>query len=65
MCPTPSQIEQEYLSEYHNKKGTFYSVKQDKINLTENIKKAEKMTGIKRECDVDKTIEKIMEIVYP
>ena len=29
--PTPGQIEQEYLSEYHNKLGTFYSVSQDAI----------------------------------
>ena len=37
MIPTPGQIEQEYLSRYHNSKGTFYSVKQNRINLIKNM----------------------------
>ncbi|MEF8880187.1 MAG: glycosyltransferase family protein, partial [Candidatus Thermoplasmatota archaeon] len=28
MVPTPGQVEQEYLAEYHNKKNTFFSVPQ-------------------------------------
>ena len=63
MTPTPGQTEQEYLAKYHNSKNTFYSVNQDKIDLTKDIEKAEKTTGIKWECNVDKSVENIMRII--
>jgi predicted glycosyltransferase len=63
MTPTPGQIEQEYLSRYHNSKGTFYSINQNKINLVEDIKKVKKTTGIKRICDVDKSVENIINLI--
>jgi uncharacterized protein (TIGR00661 family) len=63
MTPTPGQVEQVYLSEYHNKKGTFFSVDQEKINLTKDVEIAKKTTGINRKCDVDKSVEKIMNII--
>ena len=64
LIPTPGQIEQEYLSEYHNKLGTFYSVEQDKINLSNDIESLKNTTGIKRHCYVEKTVENFMDIVY-
>jgi len=64
MVPTPGQIEQEYLSEYHNSKNTFYSVNQEKINLKVDFKKVENTTGIKRDINVDKTVEKTLDIIY-
>jgi uncharacterized protein (TIGR00661 family) len=63
MVPTPGQIEQEYLGKYHNKKGTFYSVTQDKINLKNDVEKAKKKTGIKRKIDVEKSVEEIINII--
>ena len=63
MTPTPGQIEQEYLSRYHNSKGTFYSVNQSKINLIEDIEKVKKTTGITRKCDVDKSVENIINLI--
>ncbi len=63
MIPTPGQIEQVYLSQYHNKKKYFYCVPQQKIDLKKDIKKAEKRTGIKRNIDVDKSVENILEII--
>jgi uncharacterized protein (TIGR00661 family) len=63
MTPTPGQIEQEYLAEYHNKKGNFYCVNQEKIDLCQNVETAKKTTGVTRECRVDKTVENILEIV--
>lgn len=61
--PTPGQIEQEYLSKYHNKLGTFYSVSQDAINLKADAKIATEKTGFRRECNVNKTIENIICII--
>ena len=63
MTPTPGQIEQEYLSQYHNKMKTFYSVNSDDFNLGQDVKIAKKTTGIKRKCDVNKTVENIVQIV--
>lgn len=63
MTPTPGQIEQEYLAEYHNKKGTFYSVNQNNINLARDVEIAKKTTGITRKCDVKKTVENIMNVI--
>lgn len=63
MIPTPGQVEQEYLGQYHNKKNTFYSINQDEIDIKNDIQIAKKTTGIKRECNVDKTVENILKIV--
>lgn len=63
MIPTPGQVEQEYLGKYHNKKKTFYSVNQENINLLKDIEIAKKTTGINRKCDVDKSVEKIINIM--
>ena len=63
MTPTPGQIEQEYLAEYHTKKNTFYCVNQDKLNLADDTKIAMKTTGITRKCDVEKSVENIIDIV--
>jgi len=61
--PTPGQIEQEYLGQYHNALGTFYSVSQDAIDLKSDVKKAAEKTGITRECDVKKTLENILGVL--
>ena len=63
MVPTPGQIEQEYLAEYHNRKGTFYSVNQDNINLGIDVERAEKTTGVTRKCNINETVENIMNII--
>jgi uncharacterized protein (TIGR00661 family) len=61
--PTPGQIEQEYLGQYHNSLNTFYSVSQDAIDLKSDVKKAAEKTGITRECDVKKTLENILGVL--
>ena len=63
MTPTPGQIEQEYLAEYHNEKGTFYSVNQDNVNLKRDLEIAKKTMGITRSCNVNKTVENIINII--
>ena len=36
---------------------------QNKINLIEDIEKAKKTPGVKRNCNVDRTVENIMRII--
>jgi uncharacterized protein (TIGR00661 family) len=61
--PTPGQTEQEYLSAYHNTRGTFYSVSQNAIHLQSDVKIAASKTGILHHCDVKKTVENILRII--
>jgi uncharacterized protein (TIGR00661 family) len=63
MIPTPGQVEQEYLGQYHNNKGTFFSVDQDNIDLKRDVDIAKKRTGITRKCDVDKSVENIINVI--
>ena len=63
LIPTPGQIEQEYLSKYHNSLGTFYSVTQDAVSLKSDIQVAKQKAGITRECDVNKTVETILRLI--
>jgi len=63
MIPTPGQVEQEYLGQYHNKKGTFYSVNQNNIDLKSDVELAKNTTGIKRKCDVNKAVENIINVI--
>jgi hypothetical protein len=62
LIPTPGQIEQEYLSQYHNSLGSFYSTPQYNIDLLRDVQIAQKTTGIGRECDVNKTVEAIINL---
>jgi UDP:flavonoid glycosyltransferase YjiC (YdhE family) len=46
MVPTPGQTEQEYQAEYYKNKGYFYSVPQDKMNLSVDLQRAENFCRI-------------------
>jgi len=61
LIPTPGQVEQEYLAKYHLRKKSFYCVEQSEIDLPRDLEIAKDFTGIRRECDVEKSVEKIME----
>ena len=63
MIPTPGQIEQEYLAEYHNSKNTFYCVPQSKLNLRDAVKHTHETTGITRICDVNQSVEKAIDVI--
>ena len=63
MIPTPGQIEQEYLAEYHKQKNTCYTVNQDLLNLKKDIVHTEKTTGFKAKKTVDDAVEKVMQII--
>ena len=63
LIPTPGQIEQEYLGEYHNTLGTFYSVKQDEVDIKRDVEIAKKTKGITRTCDVNKTVKNILNVL--
>jgi len=63
LIPTPGQIEQEYLGQYHRQKKTFYAMSQKNIDLSRDIPNAQKTRGITRKCSVEKTVETIIDIL--
>jgi uncharacterized protein (TIGR00661 family) len=63
LIPTPGQIEQEYLAHYHRELNTFYSVDQEKVDLRRDVKIAERSTGIRRRCKVERAVENIMNVI--
>ena len=63
LIPTPGQIEQEYLAQYHNEKGTFYSKSQDNVKLDTDIEIAKMKTGIEKTYDVSETVENVINVI--
>ena len=62
--PTPGQTEQVYLASYHKKKGNFYSVEQDKLNLRRDVEKAKEYKGITYTAPEENGVDKFMRIVF-
>lgn len=62
--PTPGQPEQEYLGEYHKQKKTFFSVTQEELNVRRDVGIAEGYKGVGRECDVRKSVERVMDVIH-
>jgi len=62
--PTPGQVEQEYLGQYHNSRGTFYSVAQDEVDLCSDVDLAKKCSGIKRRCDVKASVDRVFDVIF-
>jgi len=63
--PTPGQTEQVYLADYHKKKGSFYSVNQDKLNLVKDVEEAKRYKGVKYSYERREAVDRFMEIVFP
>jgi len=64
LVPTPGQTEQVYLADYHRKKGNFYSVSQDELNLARDVEIASQYRGLSDEVDTDKAVEIFMKSVF-
>jgi len=64
LIPTSGQTEQIYLAEYHFKKGNFYMVPQEKINLVKDVIEAERYPGINLNLRPEEAEEKFMKIVF-
>jgi uncharacterized protein (TIGR00661 family) len=62
--PTPGQTEQVYLAEYHKKRKNFYSVDQDRLNLTRDVEEAKKYPGLFHKTGTDEAVDKFMKIVF-
>jgi len=64
LVPTPGQTEQVYLASYHMRKGNFYSISQEKMDLARDVKKAERCPGVKVKFRPEEAVENFMRIVF-
>lgn len=63
LIPTPGQTEQEYLAELHLRRGHFYSVPQDKLDLPRDVRIAQAYPGYTPPHPAVESIRRFMEIV--
>ncbi|MBE0478480.1 glycosyltransferase [Candidatus Aerophobetes bacterium] len=64
LIPTPGQTEQIYLAEYHLRKGNFYSVSQERLNLFRDVIEAKKYPGISLDISPEEAEERFMQVVF-
>lgn len=62
--PTPQQTEQEYLARFHEGKGNFFYVDQDKMDLSKNLERAKDYKGPDKRYDLEKNMEGFLEAIY-
>lgn len=62
--PTPQQTEQEYLAMFHEKRGNFYFVDQDKIDLSKDLEKAKNYRGADKTFDLEKNTQRFLDVIY-
>ncbi len=62
--PTPGQPEQKYLAKYLQDRGISGYMEQDEMNLQELIDMAKRYRGFEGNYDVDKSVSRILEVVF-
>jgi len=63
MIPTPGQIEQEYLADFHSINNNCYAVSQEELDLSNDISKAKKTKGFHAKKSVEDAVENVMRVV--
>jgi uncharacterized protein (TIGR00661 family) len=64
LVPTKNQTEQEYLARFHFKQSNCYFKNQEKINLVEDLSKADKYKGLKTKWKTKKSLEIFLKAIY-
>jgi len=62
--PTPGQTEQEYLSQYYQEKGWFYSKSQYSLDIVRDVEEAKKYPGFPKMQDSESNAEKLYEELF-
>lgn len=63
LIPTPGQTEQEYLAKLHLRRGTFYSVPQNRLDLPRDVEIARRYPGYIPQHATEESITRFMQIV--
>ena len=63
LIPTPGQTEQEYLAEFYKKKGYYYSVDQDHLDLARDIRMANGFSGFPIKWRTKKSVKLFMKAI--
>jgi hypothetical protein len=62
--PTPQQTEQEYLAKHHEELGNFLFVNQNELDLSENLKMAQRYKGPDRSYRLEKSTEQFLNVIH-
>ena len=63
MIPTPGQIEQEYLAEYHMEKNNCHAVNQEDLDLSTDVASVKKTKGFNAKKSVEDAVENVMNVI--
>lgn len=63
LIPTPGQTEQEYLAALHRRRGTYYSVSQNRLNLPRDLSIAAGHPGFQPTHGTDESVSRFMRII--
>jgi len=62
--PTKGQTEQEYIAKLYNQKKWFYSVKQDKLNLSRDVSIAKSYSGFPQKFVLEENVKNLFDNVF-
>jgi hypothetical protein len=63
LVPTPGQTEQEYLARYHEERGHFHAVRQDRLRLAEDTARARGYAGLPRMTPTARSAQRFLDVV--
>jgi UDP:flavonoid glycosyltransferase YjiC (YdhE family) len=63
LVPTPGQTEQEYLADYHRRRGTYHAVAQRSLDLERDLEAAERCPGVVTATPPDQAIRRFVDVV--
>jgi hypothetical protein len=63
LIPTPGQTEQEYLADYHFRRGSYYSTGQKRLDLPRDLIKAGGFPGYQSAHQTESSIDRFIELV--
>ncbi len=63
LIPTVGQSEQEYLGAYHERRGTMHCVRQGRMSLVEDVKVAERYSGLGHFHSTEESARRFLQII--
>lgn len=63
LIPTPGQTEQEYLADYHERRGHLHSVRQSNLRLAEDVARARSYAGLPPMAATARSVRRFLDVV--
>lgn len=63
LIPTPGQLEQEYLADWHHRAGNFYAVAQSRLDVTRDLAFAARYPGFRPPHRTEESVRRFMNLI--